>query len=102
MLGFFKKLFGPGTDFRSLVQQGAVVIDVRTPGEFKTGHIEGAVNIPVDVVNSKIIELKKKGKPIITCCASGMRSARAAAILKQNGMEAYNGGAWNSLNGKIS
>jgi rhodanese-related sulfurtransferase len=102
MLGFIKKLFGPGTDFKSLVQQGAVIVDVRTPGEFNSGHIKGAVNIPVDSIRNKINDLKKKGKPIITCCASGMRSSTAAGILKQNGIEAYNGGAWGSLNNKIS
>jgi phage shock protein E len=102
MLGFIKKLFGTGTDFKSLVQQGAVIVDVRTSGEFNSGHIKGAVNIPVDSIRNKIKDLKKKGKPIITCCASGMRSSSAVGILKQNGIEAYNGGAWNSLSNKIS
>ncbi|XVJ66974.1 MAG: rhodanese-like domain-containing protein [Lacibacter sp.] len=97
MFGFLKKLFGPGTDYKALAEQGALIVDVRTSGEFKGGHIKNAINIPVDSISSKTNELKQKGKPVITCCASGMRSARAASILKQNGIEAYNGGSWVSL-----
>ena len=102
MFGFLKKLFGPGTDYKALVEQGAIIVDVRSAGEFKGGHIKNALNIPVDNISSKAKELKAKGKPVITCCASGMRSARAAAILKQNGMEAYNGGSWVSLNSRLN
>ena len=50
----------------------------------------------------KVNDLKKKGKPVITCCASGMRSSSAASILKQAGVEAYNGGSWGGLQNKIS
>lgn len=102
MFGFIKKLFGPGTDYKTLVANGAVIIDVRTVSEFNNGHIKSALNIPVDNIGSKANELKKKSNPIITCCASGMRSARAADILKQNGIEAYNGGSWVSLKSKLN
>jgi phage shock protein E len=102
MINFLKKLFGPGTDFKALKQQGAVIIDVRTAGEFNGGHIKGAINIPVDSIRSKINDIKKKGKPVITCCASGMRSGSATAILKQAGVEAYNGGSWMSLQNKMA
>jgi phage shock protein E len=102
MFSILKKLFGPGTDFKMLQQQGAVIIDVRTSGEFSGGHINGAVNIPVDIIRSKINDIKKKGKPVITCCASGMRSGSAASILKQAGIEAYNGGSWVSLQSKMA
>ncbi|MEJ8817578.1 rhodanese-like domain-containing protein [Lacibacter sp. H407] len=102
MFNFFKKLFGPGTDFKTLQQQGAVIIDVRTAGEFSGGHIKGAINIPVDSIRSKINDIKKKGKPVITCCASGMRSGSATSILKQAGVEAYNGGSWMSLQNKMA
>jgi phage shock protein E len=102
MINFIKKLFGPGTDFKALQQQGAVIIDVRTAGEFGGGHIKGAINIPVDSIRSKINDIKKKGKPVITCCASGMRSGSATSILKQAGVEAYNGGSWMSLQNKMA
>jgi phage shock protein E len=101
-MSFFSKLFGPKTDFKSLVNKGAVIIDVRTPGEYNSEHIKGSLNIPVDTVKNKITELKQKNKPVITCCASGMRSGMAKTILKQNGIEAYNGGSWVSLNNKIN
>ena len=102
MIDFIKKLFGPGTDFKALKDQGAVIIDVRTAGEFQSGHIKGAINIPVDSIRSKINDIKKKGKPVITCCRSGARSGAAAGILKQNGIEVYNGGAWDVLDNKLN
>ncbi|HMO31464.1 MAG TPA: rhodanese-like domain-containing protein [Lacibacter sp.] len=99
MIGLLKRLFagGPKTDFKALVANGAIVVDVRTPGEYKSGHIKGSLNMPVDSIRGKVSELKKKGKPVITCCRSGARSGMAAGILKQNGIEAYNGGPWHVL-----
>ena len=102
MLNLFKKLFGPVVDLKVLHEQGAIIIDVRTNGEFSSGHIKNAINIPVNSINSKLNDLKKKGKPVITCCASGMRSSSAASILKKAGIEAYNGGSWVSLNNKLN
>ncbi|MBY0477349.1 MAG: rhodanese-like domain-containing protein [Chitinophagaceae bacterium] len=102
MLNIIKNLFGPGTDFKALQQQGAVILDVRTAGEFNSGHINGAINIPVDRISSSINDIKKKGKPVITCCASGMRSGSATSVLKQAGIEVYNGGSWVSLNNKLN
>jgi rhodanese-related sulfurtransferase len=59
------------------------------------------VNIPLDSLKNNLSKLKKD-KPVITCCASGMRSASAKGLLKANGfVDVYNGGAWVSLNSKI-
>jgi rhodanese-related sulfurtransferase len=103
MIQFLKKLFGPKEiiDFKKLAGEGALIIDVRSAGEFKGGHVKGAINIPVDSIRLKAADLKKKGKPVITCCRSGARSGMAAGILKQNGIEAFNGGPWNELNNKL-
>ncbi|MGW8123541.1 rhodanese-like domain-containing protein [Roseivirga echinicomitans] len=104
MLESLKRLFGlgPKVDFRELVQQGAVVLDVRSKGEYAGGHIKGSMNISVDALGSNLSRLKNKDKPIITCCASGMRSASAKNILKANGYtQVYNGGGWSSLQHKI-
>jgi rhodanese-related sulfurtransferase len=101
MLSLLKNLFGTGTDYKTLLANGAVIVDVRTPGEFRGGHIKGSINIPVDSISQQINDLKKKGKTVITCCASGMRSSSAASILKGAGIEAYNGGSWMSLQQKI-
>lgn len=82
-------------DFQS---KGAIIIDVRTKAEYDNGAISGSKNIPLQSLNQKIGELKKLNKPVITCCASGMRSANAATILKNNNIESLNGGGWQSLN----
>jgi rhodanese-related sulfurtransferase len=92
-----KNLFGPKTDFRKLVAEGAIVLDVRSPQEFASGHIPGATNIALERLQGSIASLKKQGKTIITCCRSGMRSSMAANMLKSAGIEAINGGPWTSL-----
>jgi phage shock protein E len=101
-MSIFSFLFKKATDYKALLQQGALIIDVRSVSEFNNGHIKDAINIPVDSIKNKIDELKKKDKPIITCCASGMRSGMAKTILRQNGIEAYNGGSWVSLQQKLN
>ena len=104
MLNTLKKLFGlgPAVNYAELVNEGAIILDVRSKGEFAGGHIKGAVNISVDVLRSNLSKLKDKDKPIITCCASGMRSASAKSILQSNGYtKVYNGGGWSSLQNKI-
>ena len=104
MLSFFKKLFGsaPAVDYDTLVKNGAQIVDVRTPGEYQSGHIRGSKNIPLQVLASKLNVLDKS-KPVITCCASGMRSASAKSMLLQKGFsEVYNGGGWTSLQSKLT
>lgn len=103
MMDFLKSIFssGPSADFKALVEAGAVIVDVRTPGEFKQGHIKGSVNIPLDQIGTKIATLKGKNTPIITVCRSGNRSSAAAGILRNSGIEVYNGGAWDSLEASL-
>ncbi len=104
MLQSLKNLlgFGPSVDLGELVQNGAIIVDVRSKGEYASGHIRGSMNIPLDTLGNHIKKLKDKNKPIITCCASGMRSASAKGILKSNGLtEVHNGGGWMSLQNKI-
>lgn len=97
-----EKLFGPKTDYKTLLKNGAVIVDVRSAAEFNGGHIKGARNISVELVQSRVKELLQLKKPIITCCASGVRSGMAARILKSAGIDAYNGGSWSGLQSKIS
>lgn len=102
MFNFIKNLFGSNkVDFKELVKAGAQIIDVRTPTEFNNGHIQRSTNIPLQQLQSEVKNIDKK-RPIITCCASGMRSASAKAILQQNGFEAYNGGGWSALENKLT
>jgi phage shock protein E len=104
MFSLLKSLFGfEKTNYTQLMEDGAMIIDVRTPGEFASGHIKGSMNIPLNKLSDNLKKLKDKNKPLITCCASGMRSASAKGILKTNGyVNVYNGGAWHSLNQKIT
>ena len=85
-------------DFKN---RGAIVIDVRTKAEFNGGAIPGSKNIPLQIISVKASEIKKWGKPVILCCASGMRSGSATAILKGKGIDAMNGGGWFSLSKKL-
>ena len=97
-MGLLDLLFGNQqkniTDFQS---RGAIILDVRTKEEFADGHIKGSKNIALQVLNSNIETIKKWNKPVIACCRSGMRSAQATSILKQNGIDAINGGPWQNV-----
>ncbi|MFN8277299.1 MAG: rhodanese-like domain-containing protein [Chitinophagales bacterium] len=103
MINALKQLFGlgPSTDYQALMQQGAQIVDVRTKAEYQGGHIRGSINIPLQSLSGQLSKLKKD-KPVITCCASGMRSASAKSMLAANGFkEVYNGGGWMSLDAKL-
>ena len=99
MFRFFKSLFGNRTrpDYVALLAAGAIVVDVRTPEEYRMGHIQQSVNIPLQTLSHKMGELAKKKKVIITVCRSGSRSGMAKNMLQRAGLEAYNGGAWTSF-----
>lgn len=99
MLKKIKQLLGikPGVDLGAVIAAGCKIIDVRTPAEYAGGHIKGSVNIPLNVLAARIAQLKKD-EPIVTCCASGMRSSSAKRLLQVNGFtKVYNGGGWQSL-----
>lgn len=103
MFGLIKKLFAgsPAVNFGELVKNGAQIIDVRSKAEFSSGHVKGAVNIPLNILENNLSKIRKD-KPVITCCASGMRSGSARGLLKSKGYEqVYNGGGWMSLQHKI-
>ena len=101
-MGLFDFLTGNKTDkINDFTSRGAVIIDVRTKGEYNQGAIPNSKNIPLQTINSQITTIKKLNKPVITCCASGMRSGSAASILNRNGIETINGGGWASLRSKL-
>ncbi len=81
---------GPSLDnlgaTRLINDTGAVVVDVRPAGEFETGHLPGARNIPIAEFEKRASELPS-GKPVIVCCASGANSSRAAGILRKSGRQ---------------
>ncbi|MBL1221085.1 rhodanese-like domain-containing protein [Chryseobacterium sp. L7] len=84
-----------------LIRKGAVILDVRTENEYKTGHIEGSVNISLGTLRERYIELNPE-KTYITVCSHGLRSVKAENILKDRGFKhVHNGGAWSDLQGVI-
>ena len=90
-------IFGKKVDLQEVISNGAVILDVRTKVEYQSGHLRNSINIPIDKLPGNIKKLNKN-KPVITCCASGSRSASARRMLKSNGFEqVYNGGSWYSL-----
>jgi phage shock protein E len=84
-------------DVKELLKSGAKLIDVRTPGEYTSGHVKGSVNIPLDNLDKKVGALNKDAV-YVTCCRSGMRSASAAQRMKAMGFKnVHNGGSWMNL-----
>jgi len=99
-MGFLGSLFGGGSkkdEIIEMVSRGGLIIDVRSAAEFSGGNVPGSKNIPLNTISAKANNIKKLNKPIIVCCASGMRSGQAASILKAKGVEVVNGGSWRSL-----
>ncbi len=83
------------------LKNGAIILDVRTQREWDNGHIENSKHIPLDDLQNHVDELKQLDKPFVVCCASGVRSAKAAKFLNLNNIVATNGGGWLSLKKKL-
>lgn len=75
-------------DARRLVQEGATLVDVRSPSEFSSGHLPGAVNIPVSELTKRSDEIGKTDTPVVLYCRSGARSSRAKKLLAAAGFSA--------------
>lgn len=103
-MGFFNSVFGGGINenLATLVNEGAFLVDVRSPSEFVEGNVQGSTNIPLDQVSSNLDKFKGKEK-IVVFCRSGNRSGQAKAILEQNGFaNVTNGGTWEDINAVIN
>jgi len=99
MLGIFKNLFDQkdNVQLKEIIKEGAFLVDVRTPSEFGSGSVKGAVNIPLDKVSGQLSKFKGK-KHIVVFCRSGNRSSQAKSILEKNGFDnVINGGTWNNV-----
>jgi phage shock protein E len=97
MLNWLKSLFSSGPDLGELLAEGALVVDVRSLGEYQSGHVKGSMHVPLPQLSKKINAVKKQKKTVITVCASGMRSGKAAKVLRSHGVDAHNGGPWQSV-----
>ncbi len=99
MFEIFRKLFAQ-TDQSTLkeaIENGAFLVDVRTPSEFMKGSAKGAVNIPLDKLPGELSRFKGK-KNILVFCQSGSRSNQAKNILERNGFQqVLNGGTWQNV-----
>jgi len=99
---FLKKRFFDKTDYKAMIVSGGIIIDVRSEADFYSGHIENSLNIPLGDLSSNLQYLKDKDQVIITCCASGMRSAGAQKLLSAKGYtNVVNGGGWSNLESKL-
>jgi len=79
------------------------LLDVRSKMEFDGEHINGAINIPLDILETRLQEIQKLPKPVVVYCLSGGRSSIATSILQQSGItEIFNGGGIFTLNNIIN
>ncbi len=77
-----------GKAARDLVKKGAVLLDVRTPEEFRGGHLDGALNIPVQELDKRLGELAgRKDTDVVVYCRSGRRSADAKRLMEAQGFK---------------
>jgi rhodanese-related sulfurtransferase len=102
-MGIFSSLFGGGRagdpEARRLIAGGALLLDVRSPEEFASGHVEGALNIPVQVLPRRLHEVRggRSDGTVVVYCRSGMRSASAARILRAAGFTVHDAGGMSNL-----
>ncbi len=96
-MGIFDLFGNKKKKIQDFYQRGAVILDVRTQAEYKNGAIPGSNHIPLQQISTRLSEIKKWNKPVITCCQSGARSGQAAAYLRNQGIVVINGGGWVSL-----
>ncbi len=84
LLGF--REVGPAEAVRLINDEDALVLDVRTAGEFAAGHVPGARHLPLDRLPERLEELAPwRERPVVVFCRSGQRAARAAALLQRAG-----------------
>jgi rhodanese-related sulfurtransferase len=101
-MGLLHILFGnKSKKIKEFQARNAIILDVRSKAEYDAGAIPGSTHIPLQQIATRIPEIKKWNVPVITCCASGVRSGTAAALLRKNGVETMNGGGWASLYRKL-
>lgn len=72
---------------RAMVRDGALLVDVRTPREFAAGHLEGALNIPLQELAERMAEVGPRERPVVVYCQTGSRSEVATELLRQAGYQ---------------
>lgn len=98
-MGILSSLLGASKkseEIKQAIAQGAVIVDVRSPGEYTQGHAKGSMNIPVQNVQRSL----KKFKPettVILCCRSGARAGSVQGIFEAHGCRTINAGPWQNV-----
>lgn len=91
--------FGGGSNTASVkeyLDKGAVILDVRNSAEWAEGHVKGSKLITLSEVQQNIDKIKSWNKPVVVVCRSGGRAGSALSYLKNSGIDAINGGAWQN------
>jgi len=85
------------TAMQQAVTDGGILLDVRSPGEFKSGHLDGALNIPVGELQRRLKEIGSTDRPVVVYCASGARSRSASELLRDSGFSrVHDLGSWRN------
>ncbi len=99
MLNSILNMFGGGGNeaVAEALNNNATIIDVRSPMEYRGGHVAGSKNIPLNELGPALKKMSKT-TPVIFCCASGARSGAATDMARAQGLDAHNGGPWTRVN----
>ena len=103
-MGIFSTIFGnkKNGSLKTVIKEGAFLVDVRSEIEFSSGSVNGAVNIPLEKMQAQITRFKNK-KNIVLFCRSGSRSSMAKTMLEQSGFKnVVNGGSWQKVKQEIN
>ena len=103
MLNILRNLMGGGSSegIGEALRAGATIVDVRSPMEFRGGHVAGSKNIPLPEVEGWLAK-QPKSASFVFCCASGGRSGSATSLATSKGYTAINGGPWTSVNRAVA
>lgn len=98
-MGFFDFLNAnnSASQIKEYLENGAIVLDVRTLEEYNSGHVNGSKHITLPTVPLNVDEIKSWGKPVIAVCLSGGRSGQATRFLSNHGIDVINGGPWQNV-----
>lgn len=89
-------------NIKDLVNQGATIVDVRSPEEFMGGNVTNSINVPLHEVPARVDYLKSLPQPLVLCCLSGGRSGQAHGFLSAQGIDCLNGGGWMDVHCALS
>ena len=99
-MGLLSSLFGGSNKkteaIKNAIDNGAMIVDVRSPAEFASGHAPGSINIPTGQFQSKLGKMKK-APSVVLCCRSGARAGSVQGLLKGSGVDSINAGPWQNV-----